>query len=349
MKTQGAEINKLEAQLAQLKVRWYLERQGVCLPAVRQLQQGGVRAACRLTAGLPDSPLFPACPSLPPPQADLAAAESKRTAAEGKLSEAQADAKSAKSELSKLEQKLSSTSSSLETAQSKLTRAERDLLAAKTAAEEAAGAGSSCKLSLKRAESQISEQASRLDELKAVEEALLPVWLSRRCVCHCRVWLRRECCPSSPQACATPTCACEQPSAQCARPQNPVSTHERPVCVTLTLSCLCHRSSPCRLVQAQSFTAEQSQQLWKAVQESDIAARAAESAAPYYDAATAAVGPYWEQAMEVSKPARETGAVYFQKAKVGGAWWLLTEARAFVRWSGYSMCMAGCAHGSDSD
>lgn len=69
-------------------------------------------------------------------------------------------------------------------------------------------------------------------------------------------------------------------------------------------------------MQAQSFTAEQSQQLWKAMQESDIAARAAESAAPYYDAATAAVGPYWEQAMEVSKPARETGAVYFQKAKV---------------------------------
>jgi hypothetical protein len=69
-------------------------------------------------------------------------------------------------------------------------------------------------------------------------------------------------------------------------------------------------------VQAQSFTAEQSQQLWTAMQESDIAAKATEAVAPYVDAATAAVGPYWDQAMEVSKPARETGAVYFQKAKV---------------------------------
>lgn len=115
-------------------------------------------------------------------QADLAATNSKRTEAEGKLSTAQADAKSAKSDLSKLEKKLSSTTASLGTAQSKLARAESDLVAAKTAADAAAGAGSSCKLSLKRAESQISEQKSRLEELKAVEEALLPVWLSRRLI-----------------------------------------------------------------------------------------------------------------------------------------------------------------------
>lgn len=178
-------------------------------------------------------------------KADLATANTKITAAEDKLSTAEADAKSAKYDLSKLEKKLSSATASLDTAQSKLARAESDLVAAKSAADEAAGAGSSCKLSLKRAESQISEQKSRLEELKAVEEALLPVWLSRR------------------------------------------------------------------LIQAQTFTAAQ----LKALQESDLAAQAATKVAPYIEQARAAVAPHWHQAMEVSKPARETATVYYQQAK----------------------------------
>lgn len=184
-------------------------------------------------------------------QADLAAAESKRTDVEGKLSTAQADAKSAKSEVDKLQKKLTSTTSSLETTQSKLSKAESDLVAAKTAVDEASSTGSSCKLSLKKAESRISEQASRLEELKAVEEALLPVWLSRR------------------------------------------------------------------LIQAQTFTAQQ----WKALQESDLAAQAAAKVTPYYEQATAAVAPHWEKAMEVTQPAREKAAVYYKQAKVSSCGW----------------------------
>lgn len=154
--------------------------------------------ACKPLA--PDSVLCAVCTLVP--QTDLAAAESKRTTAESQLSASQADAQTAKSELTKLQQQLSSTTSSLETTQSKLSRAESDLSAAKAAADEAAGAGSSCKLSLKKAESRITEQSSRLEELKAVEEALLPVWLSRRLiqaqtftavqVCACTVALTQE-------------------------------------------------------------------------------------------------------------------------------------------------------------
>lgn len=181
------------------------------------------------------------------PQGQLAACQSKITAAEQQLAASQAEAKSANSELSKLQQSLSSKAADLEKAQSKLTRTESDLIAAKVAAEEASGAGSSCKLSLKKAESQISEQASRLEELKAVEEALLPLWLSRR------------------------------------------------------------------LIQAQTFTAEQ----WEAFQQSDFAAQAAAKVAPYYAQAVEQVSPYWQQALEASKPAREAAAVYYKQAKVG--------------------------------
>lgn len=179
-------------------------------------------------------------------QLELAACNEKRSVAEQQLTKAQADANVAVAELSKLQQSLASKAAALEKAQSKLSRVESDLIAAKATAEEASGAGSSCNLSLKKAESQISEQASRLAELQAVEEALLPVWLSRR------------------------------------------------------------------LIQAQTFTAEQ----WEALQQSDFAAQAAAKVAPYYAQAVEHVSPYWEQAMEASKPAREAAAVYYKQAKV---------------------------------
>jgi len=151
----------------------------VCKSQQNSLQRTKAQEQCNRGT----SPQIILClPMSVPLQADLAAADSKRAAAESKVAAAETDAKTAKKELSALEKQLSKASSGLETAQSKLTRAERDLAAAKAAADEASGAGSSCKVSLEKAHSRISEQASRLDELKAVEEALLPVWLSRRLI-----------------------------------------------------------------------------------------------------------------------------------------------------------------------
>jgi hypothetical protein len=94
-------------------------------------------------------------------QADLAATQTKLSAAESKLTTAQA---------------------SLDSTRSKLSATEGELSAAKAAAEAAQGEGSTCKLSLTKAHSVLEAQSSRLRELQAIEEALLPLWLSRRIV-----------------------------------------------------------------------------------------------------------------------------------------------------------------------
>ncbi|KAF8063017.1 RPS7 [Scenedesmus sp. PABB004] len=103
-------------------------------------------------------------------QREVAALKADLSAATGKLSQAQTELNKAQTELADAGGKLSALEAELAGTKGKLQRAE----------EVALEGAATCKRSLTKVESKLSEHAARLEELKTLEDALLPLWLSRR-------------------------------------------------------------------------------------------------------------------------------------------------------------------------
>uniref|UniRef100_A0A383WHX5 Uncharacterized protein n=1 Tax=Tetradesmus obliquus TaxID=3088 RepID=A0A383WHX5_TETOB len=110
---------------------------------------------------------------------DLSASNSKGSSTQQELATKVEQYNALQAELVSFQQQVASLQEKLSAEKSKAAQAQAEADAAKQSAAAVADQGSSCKRTLSKVESQLSEQAARLAELKAVEDAYLPVWLSR--------------------------------------------------------------------------------------------------------------------------------------------------------------------------